>query len=136
MERLQSLQNHQMKPWLFRRKRKRFSLLEFFQKVEPGSQMMRLISLIICTTRNLQYGYEYGCRNSCQEAKIFLAGKSPTFPASCNTSRKFTETFLSITLQECASRKEKKTMRQIRENRSQRMIFEGGFVYGKWKKKV
>jgi hypothetical protein len=56
----------------------------------------------------LQYGYEYGCRNSCQEAKIFLAGKSPTFPAFCNTSRKFTETFLSIAPQECEGRKERK----------------------------
>lgn len=129
--------------------------------MEPRSQMMLLISLIICSadcnkceeicstdcitkifcsagciTWNSRYRYEYRCRNSCQEAKIFLAGKSPTFPASCNTSRKFTETFLSIALQESEGRKEKKTMRQIRENRSQRMIFEGGFAYGKWKTKV
>ena len=77
-----------------------------------------------------------GAGTPAKKPKFFLAGKSPTFPASCNTSRKFTETFLSIALQECEGRKEKKTMRQIRENRSQRMIFEGGFVYGKWKKKV
>ena len=49
-----------------------------------------------------------GAGTPAKKPKFFLAGKSPTFPASCNTSRKFTKTFLGIALQECEGRKERK----------------------------
>ena len=77
-----------------------------------------------------------GAGTPAKKPKFFWLEKVRLFPHLAIPVENLQRHFSALLCKNVRAERREKTMRQIRENSSQRIIFEGGFVYGKWKKKV